>query len=78
MKDFLQMDTMLLEEVIDSGGGLWTDLVIEQVMMRAIKTRGGLTEGRGLSDNVILTWIHTMRTCVEVHNSMADLTILTF
>ena len=28
--------------------GLWTDLVIEQVMMRSIKSRGGLTQGRGV------------------------------
>jgi hypothetical protein len=29
--------------------GLSTDLVIEQVMMRAVKSRGGLTHGRGMS-----------------------------
>ena len=34
--------------------GLWTDLVIEQVMMRSIKSRGGLTRGRGMTESVRL------------------------
>jgi hypothetical protein len=32
--------------------GLSTDLVIEQVMMRSLKSRGGLTHGRGITDTV--------------------------
>ena len=32
--------------------GLWTDLTIEQVMMQSIKSRGGLTRGRGLTESV--------------------------
>ena len=30
--------------------GLWSDLVIEQTLMRFINTRGGLTRGRGISE----------------------------
>ena len=30
--------------------GLWTDLVIEQVMMRSIKSQGGLTRGIGITE----------------------------
>ena len=33
--------------------GLWTDLTIEQVLMRSMKTSGGLTRGRDLSDSSI-------------------------
>ena len=32
--------------------GLWTDLTIEQFLMRAIKSSGGLTRGRGISEKV--------------------------
>lgn len=32
--------------------GLWTDLIIEQVMMCSIKSRGGLTRGRGITESV--------------------------
>jgi len=33
-------------------GGLLTDLIVEQVMMKAVKGRGGLTHGRGMTDSV--------------------------
>ena len=32
--------------------GLSTDLVIEQVLMRSLKTTGGLTRGRGIDKNL--------------------------
>ena len=31
-------------------GGLSTDLVIEQVLMRSVKSQGGLTWGRGMNE----------------------------
>ena len=36
--------------------GLWSDLVIEQTLMRSIKTHGGLTRGRGVSESVHHMW----------------------
>ena len=54
--------------------GLWTDLIIEQVMMRAIKSRGGLTRGRGVSENVRVMWINSMHRCASVHSAMCSLT----
>ena len=42
--------------------------------MRLLKTRGGLTGRRGMTENVILTWVHTMHECVQVHNAMIQLT----
>ena len=51
--------------------GLWTDLVIEQVMMRSIKSRGGLTRGRGLTDSVRHQWIYSMHKCAGIHNSFS-------
>ena len=40
--------------------GLWPDLVIEQVLMRSIKNRGGLTRGRGMTPSVQMLWIRSM------------------
>ena len=54
--------------------GLWTDLIIEQVMMRSIKSRGGLTRGRGMTETVRLVWIHSMHRCGDIHNAMTVLT----
>ena len=53
---------------------LSTDLVIEQSMMRALKSRGGLTRGRGMTDSVISVWIHNMHACVSIYNVMTELT----
>jgi len=38
--------------------GVWSDMTIEQVLMRSMKTNGGLTRGRGLTDSVMeySTW----------------------
>ena len=49
--------------------GLWTDLVIEQVLIRGLKSRGGLTRGRGVSESVRLIWVKTMHRCASVHNA---------
>ena len=45
--------------------GLWTDLIIEQVLMRSLKSRGGLTRGRG-TESVRHQWVYTMHACATV------------
>ena len=42
--------------------------------MRSIKTRGGLTRGRGMSESVQHMWKLILHTCASVHDSMMDLT----
>ena len=54
--------------------GLSTDLVIEQVLMRTLKTSGGLTRGRGMTEQQRLTWVMAMPVCAEVNKIMQDLT----
>ena len=54
--------------------GLWTDLIIEKVMMQSIKSCGGLTRGRGMTESVRLQWIYTMHKCAGVHNAMTTIT----
>ena len=53
--------------------GIWSDLAIEQVLMRSLKSRGGLTRGRGVTESVRLIWLKTMHCCAEIHNSMISL-----
>ena len=39
--------------------GLWSDLVIEQLMMRSKKNRGGFTRGRGMTEYTwFMGWLH--------------------
>lgn len=56
--------------------GLWSDLVIEQVMMRSIKSAGGLTRGRGFSQSVRHQWTYTAHHCAPIHDSMTKLSNL--
>src|SRR6218665_3713190 len=53
---------------------LSTDLIIEQVMMKAIKGRGGLTHGRGMNDSVCLLWVRSLHKCAGVRNALSHLT----
>ena len=42
-------------------------------MMRAIKGRGGLTHGRGMSESVRSLWVHSMHQCASVHAAVTSL-----
>ncbi|CAH3177828.1 unnamed protein product [Porites lobata] len=54
--------------------GLSTDLVIEQVLMRSLKTSGGLTRGRGFTEQQRLIWLLSMPACAETNRAMQELT----
>ena len=50
--------------------GIWTDMTIEQVLMRSIKTSGGLTRGRGLKASVVAKWIKSMPATASIINAV--------
>ncbi|KAK6178790.1 hypothetical protein SNE40_011297 [Patella caerulea] len=54
--------------------GLSVDLIIEQCLMRSIKTTGGLTRGRGFTEAQRLIWVMSTPACAEVNRSMQELT----
>ena len=58
--------------------GVWSDMTIEQVLMRAIKCSGGLTHGRRLTENVIGKWVLSRVAVLEVGNAMELFCNLTF
>jgi len=53
--------------------GLSTDLIIEQVMMRSVMSRGGLTHGPGMTESVRLLWVSSMHKCGTVYSALNDL-----
>ena len=58
-----------------SWAGLWTDLVIEQTMMRSVKSMGGLTRGHGMIQSLRdLRVSSTLHSCCEVRPSMRETT----
>ena len=58
--------------------GLSTDLIIEQVLMRSLKTSRGLTRGRGMTERQRATRLLSMPVTAEVTRAMQDLTSVTF
>ena len=54
--------------------GLSTDLGIEQVLMRSMKTSGGLARGGGMTEKQRLIWLLSMAVCAEMNRAMLDLT----
>ena len=51
-------------------GCLSTDLTIEQILMRSIKSSGGLTRGRGIGEAQRAQWILSMPACVDYNSDM--------
>ena len=45
--------------------GIWTDLSIEQILMKSLKGRGGVI-GKGMTENVLNVWTKTMHRTAEV------------
>lgn len=46
--------------------GVWTDMTIEQVLMRSMKTQYGLTHGHGMTESTFTKFVFTMIVLVEV------------
>ena len=53
--------------------GLWSDLVIEQTLMRSLKIRGGLTRGHGFEENVRHLWVSSINYTAAVHEAVTSL-----
>ena len=48
---------------------LSTDLVIEQALMRSIKSAGGLTRGKGMDEQQRHVWLLSIPACVDERSS---------
>ena len=56
-----------------SWAGLWSDLVIEQTLMRSAKSRDGLTRGRGMTESVRHMWVLSLNHSAAIHDAMTEL-----
>ncbi|CAH2989439.1 unnamed protein product [Chilo suppressalis] len=52
--------------------GIMSDMTIEQTLMRSMKTTGGLTQGRGITDSTIASWtlgmVQLQNICEQIEN----------
>ena len=54
--------------------GLSTDLFIEQVLMRSVKSNGDMTRGRGMTEMQRNVWLLSMPACAQINEAMQQLT----
>ena len=54
--------------------GIYSDVYIEQVLMKNVKAVGGLTRGRGFDQTTSLVWLLSTPPCAEVNRAMRDVT----
>ena len=40
--------------------------------MRSLKSRGGLTRGRGMTESVTNQWVHSSHQSAAIHNAMTE------
>lgn len=58
--------------------GLAPDMVIEQCLMRALKTNGGLTRGGGMSEMQRMMWLLSMPVYSEYNQAMQSFTNVSY
>lgn len=52
--------------------GIWSDMTIEQTLMRSMKTSGGLTHGRGITPSTLAKWVKSTPVCEKVCTAVED------
>ena len=54
-------------------GGISTDLTIEQILMRSVKTTGGLTRGKGMGEVQRTIWLFSTPICAEIKDASRNI-----
>ncbi|KAJ8888031.1 hypothetical protein PR048_007516 [Dryococelus australis] len=52
--------------------GVWTDIKVEQLLIRSIQSLGCLTRGRGLNENTVMRWILCVTIASETSTEVED------
>lgn len=55
-------------------GGNFSDQTIEQFLMRTLKTSGGMTHGRGITDSTLTKWVHALPRCAPICDALEQFT----
>ena len=65
---------------IRRGSEFWSvnfaDQTIEQFLMRMLKTSGGMTHGRGITDSTLTKWVNALPQCVPLCDALDICTLL--
>jgi hypothetical protein len=58
--------------------GTWTDMGIEQELMKHLKSSGGLTRGRGTSDSIVSRWTLGLSTHRKICDAVEQFSVVDF
>src|SRR5277367_3945572 len=73
LKKFVTLGYFAIRRTEQFWSGNWSDMVIEQDLMRAIKVSGGLTHGRGMTDSNLAKFVLSQPACCVVFTAMEKL-----
>ena len=73
-EDFTKKGYFTIRRKDQSWGGNFSDQVIEQELMRQLKTSGGMTHGRGITESTLTKWIHSLPYHVLVCDALESFT----
>lgn len=68
----------IAHRTIKRWGGLSPDLIIEQVLMKTIKSNSGLTRRRGMDEDQRQLWVQAMIPASEMNDAMQSFTGLKY
>ena len=69
---------MMFRRNDNSCSGLSSDLVIEQTLMRRVKTSGGLPRGRGMDELQLSVWLLSTPVIAEMNQAMQEFTCVKY
>ena len=55
--------------------GIWTDLSIDQILMKSLKGRAGVI-GKGITENFMHVWTKTMHRCAAITEAINKLILI--
>lgn len=65
-KQFTELGYFTIRRSDRYWSGIWSDMTIEQVLMRSLKVHGGLTSGRGVTDSLVTKFVLAMPTLIDI------------
>lgn len=71
-EDYVQKGYFTIRRSEKFWSGIWSDMTIEQTLMRSMKTSGGLTHGRGMTDSMLTKWVIGMPTTLKITEKIEE------
>ena len=71
---FTEKGYFTIRRTDDFWAGNFSDQTIEQFLMRNLKSSGGITHGRGITDSTLTKWVHALPQCVPTCDALEEFT----